>query len=268
MTPLRRGGPLAQQRRGRVVRQRRSGEQRVACSCGVTIPGWCAPYTVGGRVSGRYVRSGPRSPTGTPMPHRAPQPKGLPHSDRALALGATSAFGIAGSSSATARPSPFPYERISVPDPSGRPPNLTRPVTYEIDALPRSAAGRSLPSWPTARPLRAWQQVAAAQVFESSDEPSWRPRRPRPARPRSACTWRTGCCPRGAWRAWPWSRRRRTSAASGRWTRRATASISSPTGRTARGRSRGTATACRSRTRRSRRGRRSTAGAARSGRRC
>ena len=43
-------------------------------------------------------------------------------------------------------------------------------MTYEIDALPRSAAGRSLPPWPTARPLRKWQQVAAAQVFESSNE--------------------------------------------------------------------------------------------------
>src|SRR3990170_2575831 len=36
---------------------------------------------------------------------------------------------------------------------------------YEIDAPPRSAAGRSLPSWPADRPLRAWQQAAAAAVF-------------------------------------------------------------------------------------------------------
>jgi len=31
-------------------------------------------------------------------------------------------------------------------------------------------AGRSLPSWPTHRPLRKWQQAAAAQVFESSND--------------------------------------------------------------------------------------------------
>ena len=37
------------------------------------------------------------------------------------------------------------------------------PVTYEIDAPPRPAVGRSLPSWPTGRPLRAWQQAAAAR---------------------------------------------------------------------------------------------------------
>ena len=107
------------------------------------------------------------------------------------------------------------------------------PVTYEIDAPPRPAAGRSLPSWPTA-PSAA--RVAAGRCGRrSSTTPatrSWRPRRPPPARPRSACTWPTGCSPRGACRAWPWSRRRRTSAASGRWTPRATASSWSRTGPT------------------------------------
>ena len=39
-------------------------------------------------------------------------------------------------------------------------------MTYEIDAPPRPATGRSLPSWPTGRPLRAWQQAAAAAVFD------------------------------------------------------------------------------------------------------
>ena len=51
---------------------------------------------------------------------------------------------------------------------SDAPPSLLRPVTYEIDAPPRPAAGRSLPSWPTGRPLRAWQQAAAAAVFDHS----------------------------------------------------------------------------------------------------
>ena len=41
---------------------------------------------------------------------------------------------------------------------------------YEIDAPPRPAAGRSLPSWPTGRPLRAWQQAAAAAVFDHSGD--------------------------------------------------------------------------------------------------
>jgi hypothetical protein len=36
-------------------------------------------------------------------------------------------------------------------------------VTFQIDAPP---VGRSLPPWPTARPLRAWQQAAAAAVFD------------------------------------------------------------------------------------------------------
>src|ERR1700742_2578160 len=41
------------------------------------------------------------------------------------------------------------------------------PVTYSIDAPPERAgfARRSLPAWPTTRPLRAWQQSAAAAVF-------------------------------------------------------------------------------------------------------
>lgn len=43
-------------------------------------------------------------------------------------------------------------------------------MTYEIDAPPRPAVGRSLPAWPTTRPLRKWQQVAAASVFESSND--------------------------------------------------------------------------------------------------
>ena len=41
---------------------------------------------------------------------------------------------------------------------------------YEIDAPPRPAAGRSLPSWPSGRPLRAWQQAAAAAVFDHSGD--------------------------------------------------------------------------------------------------
>ncbi|HWK25239.1 MAG TPA: DEAD/DEAH box helicase family protein [Solirubrobacter sp.] len=43
-------------------------------------------------------------------------------------------------------------------------------MTYETDAPPRLAAGRSLPSWPTGRPLRAWQQAAAAAVFDHSGD--------------------------------------------------------------------------------------------------
>lgn len=43
-------------------------------------------------------------------------------------------------------------------------------MTYEIDAPPRPTAGRYLPAWPTHRPLRKWQQAAAAQVFESSND--------------------------------------------------------------------------------------------------
>ena len=40
-------------------------------------------------------------------------------------------------------------------------------MTYSIDAPPERAgfARRSLPAWPTSRPLRAWQQAAAAAVF-------------------------------------------------------------------------------------------------------
>jgi len=53
---------------------------------------------------------------------------------------------------------------------SDRPPNFAGPVMYEIDAPPRPAAGRSLPSWPSGRPLRKWQQAAAAAVFEHSGE--------------------------------------------------------------------------------------------------
>ncbi len=41
------------------------------------------------------------------------------------------------------------------------------PVTFQIDA---PAVGRSLPSWPTTRPLRAWQQAAAAAVFDHSGD--------------------------------------------------------------------------------------------------
>jgi superfamily II DNA or RNA helicase len=44
-------------------------------------------------------------------------------------------------------------------------------VTYSIDAPPeRAASARSLPSWPTTRPLRAWQQAAAAAVFSHSGD--------------------------------------------------------------------------------------------------
>src|ERR1700755_2962655 len=54
--------------------------------------------------------------------------------------------------------------------PSDAPHSVPPPVTYEIDAPPRPAAGRSLPPWPTARPLRAWQQAAAAAVFDHAGE--------------------------------------------------------------------------------------------------
>ena len=44
-------------------------------------------------------------------------------------------------------------------------------MTYSIDApRERPAFARSLPSWPTARPLRAWQQRAAAAVFSHSGD--------------------------------------------------------------------------------------------------
>ena len=87
-------------------------------------------------MSGRYVRSGPRSSTGTTASHLTRR------------LFATVPSRV--------RPA--------------RPHSLPRPVTYEIDAPPRPAAGRSLPSWPTGRPLRAWQQAAAAAVFDHSGE--------------------------------------------------------------------------------------------------
>ncbi len=41
-------------------------------------------------------------------------------------------------------------------------------MTYEI--APSRPAGRSLPPWPTTRPLRAWQQTAAAAVFDHAGE--------------------------------------------------------------------------------------------------
>ena len=41
-------------------------------------------------------------------------------------------------------------------------------MTYEI--APSRPAGRSLPPWPTTRPLRAWQQSAAAAVFDHAGE--------------------------------------------------------------------------------------------------
>ena len=91
--------------------------------------------------------------------------------------------------------------------------------------------------------------------FEASTaRRSWPRRRPRRARRPSACTWPTACSPRGRSAASSWSRRPRTSAASGRPTRRATASTSSPTGPTPRARSRATATASASPTRPSRPG--------------
>ena len=38
-------------------------------------------------------------------------------------------------------------------------------MTYQPDTAPRSARSRALPAWPTARPLRAWQQEALEAVF-------------------------------------------------------------------------------------------------------
>ena len=46
--------------------------------------------------------------------------------------------------------------------------SLPPSVTYEI--APSRPAGRSLPPWPTTRPLRAWQQSAAAAVFDHTGE--------------------------------------------------------------------------------------------------
>src|ERR1700742_4241650 len=56
---------------------------------------------------------------------------------------------------------------LQLPEPSGAAHSLPHPVTYSIDAPPERAgfARRSLPAWPTSRPLRAWQQAAAAAVF-------------------------------------------------------------------------------------------------------
>src|SRR3954466_15861540 len=51
--------------------------------------------------------------------------------------------------------------------PSGPAHTVSPPVTTQIDA---PAVGRSLPSWPTGRPLRAWQQAAAAAVFDHSGD--------------------------------------------------------------------------------------------------
>jgi superfamily II DNA or RNA helicase len=38
-------------------------------------------------------------------------------------------------------------------------------MTYQPDSAPRSARSRALPAWPTARPLRAWQQEALEAVL-------------------------------------------------------------------------------------------------------
>src|SRR3954453_14631468 len=51
--------------------------------------------------------------------------------------------------------------------PSGSAHTVSPTVTTQIDA---PAVGRSLPSWPTGRPLRAWQQAAAAAVFDHSGD--------------------------------------------------------------------------------------------------
>jgi superfamily II DNA or RNA helicase len=47
---------------------------------------------------------------------------------------------------------------------------LPPPVTHPIDAPPSPTTGRALPAWPSARPLRAWQQAAAAAVFAHSGD--------------------------------------------------------------------------------------------------
>jgi superfamily II DNA or RNA helicase len=38
-------------------------------------------------------------------------------------------------------------------------------MTYQPDTAPRAARSRALPSWPTTRPLRAWQEEALDAVF-------------------------------------------------------------------------------------------------------
>jgi superfamily II DNA or RNA helicase len=45
-------------------------------------------------------------------------------------------------------------------------------MTYQPDSAPRSARSRALPSWPTTRPLRAWQQEALEAVL-SHDQSSF-----------------------------------------------------------------------------------------------
>src|SRR5262249_48620871 len=53
-----------------------------------------------------------------------------------------------------------PLSLVTTPAPSDRDPSLARSVTQSI-----SPPRRALPAWPAGRPLRAWQQSAAAAVF-------------------------------------------------------------------------------------------------------
>ena len=148
-------------------------------------------------------------------------------------------------------------------------PSVSPPVTYEIDAPPRPAAGRSLPPWPAGRPLRAWQQAAAAAVL--------RPRRRRlpglgHARRRQDHL-RPARRPPDALRGPRRARRRRRAdhphlPPVGRRRRPLRHRPRAQPAERRRARSRATATASPSPTRRSRPGPRCTGAAAPSGRRC
>src|SRR3954467_640078 len=43
-------------------------------------------------------------------------------------------------------------------------------MTYQPDTAPRAARSRALPSWPTTRPLRTWQQEALEAVFSHTGD--------------------------------------------------------------------------------------------------
>ena len=107
-----------------------------------------------------------------------------------------------------------------------------------------SRRGRALPAWPAGRPLRQWQQVAAAAVFAHEGDSFLASATP--AAGKTTFGLHVAHRMLAAGPRHPRGRRRaddRTSAASGRSTPRATGSTSSRTGRTPPARSRAIATA-------------------------
>jgi hypothetical protein len=101
----------------------------------------------------------------------------------------------------------------------------------------------TLPSWPADRPLRAWQQAAAAAVFSHPGDAFLASATPAAGKTTFGLHVAHRMLTEGRVARVASSRPRPTSAASGRPTPRATAWTSSRTARTPTGRSRATATA-------------------------